>query len=231
MEQVMLIELIDNYLKNRPRDDREIHCFHPSALHKSPYELYQEYLHGFTPRFSSRTFRIMDNGHHVHERLQKYLTDIGVVVGLEVPVENEEFDIVGHCDGILEVNGKRGVLEIKSINNKGFTSLASPRAMHVWQLNIYMFCLGLEHGVLLYENKDNQELKEFIVNYDLNVVTPILDKIRYVQNCIMRNEAPERDSDSDVTEAIDAMAQAFGGVHDRDNGSRPTCSKEAPPIR
>ena len=156
----MIKQTIDNYLQNRPRDDRPIRCFHPSSLHKAAKELYHHYLHGDSSgEFESRVLRIFDNGHAVHERLQGYLKESGTLKQVETPIENIEYEIQGHADGIIEVGGKEGVLEIKSINSNQFYALHEPKPEHLIQLNVYMFALDIPRGCLLYECKDNQELK------------------------------------------------------------------------
>jgi hypothetical protein len=188
----MLIKAIDNYLENRRRDERPINCFHPSSLHKSARELYHHYLHGdIGEEFAPKILRVFDNGHAVHRRLLGYLEEIGVLKESEASVQNEEYEIVGNADGIIMIEGQRGVLEIKSMNSRGFYGAYEPKPEHLVQINIYMFCLGIPRGCLLYECKDNQELKEFYVKSDPVILDPVLEKIRYVQGCIKEGREPE----------------------------------------
>jgi len=187
----MLIKMIDDYLHNRPKDERAIHCFHPSSLHKSAKELYHHYLNGDNnQKFESRILRIFDNGHAVHDRVQGYLSDIGILIQTEVPVENKEYEIKGHTDGIIEMNGIKGILEIKSMNTRQYYSSHEPKPEHLIQVNVYMFCIGIPRACLLYECKDNQELKEFFVKQEQDILNPILEKIKYVQECIKDNREP-----------------------------------------
>jgi hypothetical protein len=191
----MLVKLIDDYLQHRPKDARPKNCFHPSSLHKSPRELYEHYLEGDNNQdFDSRILRIFDNGHAVHARIQGYLKNIGILKQIEVPVENAEYEIKGHTDGILEVNGVGGVLEIKSMNSNQFYSCYEPKLEHLIQINVYMFCLKLPRGCLFYECKDNQELKEFYVKQDPNILQPILEKIRYVQHSLKEGREPQNNT-------------------------------------
>lgn len=188
----MLVKSIDEYLQHRPKDKRPKHCFHPSSLHKSPKELYHHYREGDNNQeFDSRILRIFDNGHDVHARIQKYLKDIGLLKHTEVSVENAEYEIKGHSDGILEIDGVEGVLEIKSMNSNQFYSCYEPKPEHLIQINIYMFCLGISNGCLLYECKNNQELKEFYIKQDSKILDPILAKIKYVQDCLKKARKPE----------------------------------------
>ena len=123
--------------------------------------------------------------------MQGYLKEIGILVQSEVPVENREYEIMGHTDGIIKVNGFEGVLEIKSMNSKQFYSCFEPKPDHLIQINVYMFCLGVPRGCLLYECKDDQELKEFYVKQDPSILNPILEKIQLVQQRLKEGKEPE----------------------------------------
>ena len=198
----MLIKTINEYLSKRPKTDRPKFCFHPSSLHKSPRELYYLYLDGDSDQeFEPRILRVFDNGHTVHGRLQEYLHRAGLLIQGEVPVENEEYEIRGHMDGIIEINGVKGVLEIKSMNSNQFCSCFEPRPDHLIQINVYMFCTGIPRGALLYECKDNQELREFYVKQDHSILNPILEKIRFVQTCLAEGVRPA-DEPSSIAEII-----------------------------
>ena len=122
--------------------------------------------------------------------LFQYLSDIGILIQTEVPVENEEYEIKGHTDGIIEINGMKGILEIKSMNASQFFSAYEPKPKDLIQINVYMFCTGIRRACLLYECKDNQELKEFFIKQDPNILNPILEKIRLVQKCIKAGKEP-----------------------------------------
>ena len=188
----MIINTIDEYLKSRPKDKRARNCFHPSSLHKSAKELYHHYLEGDNNQdFPPRILRIFENGDAVHDRLQTYLEKAGVLLQAEVPIENEEYEIIGHTDGILEISGVKGILEIKSMNANTFYSTYEPKPEHIIQINIYMFATGIKRGCLLYECKDDQALKEFYVMQDKSILDPILDKIRYVQECLKQGKEPK----------------------------------------
>lgn len=88
-----------------------------------------------------RAQRIFDNGSYTHERLQAYLLDMGLLILDEVPLINEEYNIQGHTDGILDLDDEIGVLEIKSINDRGFSQLKDAKEEHKRQGLIYLFCL------------------------------------------------------------------------------------------
>ncbi len=186
----MLCRMIDEYLKSRARDPRAKRCFHPSSLHRSEKELYRMFFNGDQQEFAPRVLRIFDNGHYVHQRIQTYLAKMGVLKQAEIPVFNREYDIQGTADGVIKIAGGKGVLEIKSINQNQFYSLHEPKPDHLVQINVYMFCLGIPTGCLLYECKNDQKLKAFFVRQDRDVLDPVLEKIKYVQDCIRRGVEP-----------------------------------------
>lgn len=189
----MIIHAIDSYLQKRPKDKRAKNCFHPSSLHKSAKELFHHYLEGDNSQdFDSRILRIFDNGHAVHERLQTYLERAGILLQAEVPVESKEYEILGHTDGILQIGKVKGILEIKSMNANTFYSSYDPKPEHLIQVNIYMFCTGIDRACLLYECKDDQALKEFFVKQDPEILNPVLSKIQHVQECLRTGKEPKR---------------------------------------
>lgn len=209
--------------------------------------------------------RIFDNGTCVHERLQGYLEDEGMLLMSEVPIYNSELQIQGHTDGILQLNAKElGVLEIKSINSYAFESLVDAKPEHKVQAQIYLACLESEREnirkrcktykdlclyirskefrekysamydhlkdgakftreekinfkleqhrqackllwktsvpiskiVFLYENKDNQQLKEFVVVRDKNLLQQLSEKLTEVNECCAKGTLPDREGTS-----------------------------------
>lgn len=192
-----------------------------------------------------RVQRIFDNGHGMHERIQGYLTKMGVLMMDEVPLVHEEWEIQGHTDGILSMTERKNeveILELKSINSRQFSGLRDAKEEHKAQAHVYMFVaeehrlhlrntyptmkdfkrselsrrnvyrkryLHLKDGkkytrdekikfkvqqhiqmdnilihvtkpitkaVLLYECKDTQEMKEFVVDFEDAIIDEVLEK-------------------------------------------------------
>jgi hypothetical protein len=190
----ILTKAIEKYLLERVAEERMLNCFHPSSLAYCPRKLYEAYL---TPTHvkigqDPRLQRVWDNGHGVHNRLQDYLYKTGLLVEDEVMICDTEFEICGHTDGLLNINGNFGVLELKSINRAGFVSLLVPSPDYILQMNVYMHCLDLDWGILLYESKDSQDFKEFLVNRDQKVIDEVLGKIMYVKKYVNRGYPPPK---------------------------------------
>jgi len=122
---------------------------------------------------SMRTFEI---GHRLHEMMQDFLAQMGLLYGKykcvkceevylgfkpencskcgksrfdyqEVEIEDEEYHINGHTDGIvvignLTLNPKKYIFEFKTINSNGFRLLRAPLEQHKEQACIYMYVLN-----------------------------------------------------------------------------------------
>jgi CRISPR/Cas system-associated exonuclease Cas4 (RecB family) len=115
--------------------------------------------------------RIFEHGNHTHMRIMGVLFSLGMVTAAEIDIPENEM-IHGRADAILSINSEPYVLEIKSVNSMKFKK-DFPDADHVKQLQSYLFFFKIKKGILLYENKDNQELKEFIIEYDEKIVKEI----------------------------------------------------------
>lgn len=117
-----------------------------------------------------RLRRIFDNGDYMHDRFQTYLERQGLLVMKEVPLRNDEYEIQGHTDGLMRVsNSKLVVLELKSINDRGFKMVkeGGVKEKHKSQGFVYMFTLEERRKELRAKYKDVEEFTEDVENrYD-----------------------------------------------------------------
>ena len=156
-----IIKDLDLYLLslNGEDNDRAIDVNAPSQIGSCPRARY--YARTGAPSDSTavdaRTRRIFDNGTGVHERLQRYLLEQGMLLMDEVPVVNSEYNIQGHTDGALKLSPSEiGILEIKSINSNGFSNLKAPKEHHVMQGLSYIFCVE-QRRIYLHEKYKTRE--------------------------------------------------------------------------
>lgn len=138
---------------------------------------------------------------------------------LEVPVVDPVYNIRGHADGILNEDGKRKLLELKTIKNRDgstnpkavtFDELQSAKQEHVYQMNLYMHILtkygidlqwGTEigevrQGIALYNAKNNQRQKEYLVGLIPEFVAPMYLKISQTEDALKDGYLPVRISDN-----------------------------------
>jgi hypothetical protein len=155
-----------------------------------------------TPRIQ----RIFDNGNSVHKRyLTSYLPKLGVVAQLyyelkngklvakdfiEQTIENKDYWLRGSPDAVI-FNPKDGlnyVFELKSMNERGFLPLTQPSWEYTAQVHLYMFLTDTPRALLFYENKNDQDVKEFAIMQDPAIMNRLLTKIRTIQKYVMEYE-------------------------------------------
>lgn len=132
----------------------------------------------------------------------------------EVPIQNDEHRILGHADGEIQDSQGKALIEIKSVGvgtvrfekpslhadyQKGqitidevWKNIKTPFASHLRQGNLYMYCTGVHEMVFIYEWKPTQEVKEFSVKYNEEIVAPLLENCKAVIAHLEANTIPDR---------------------------------------
>ena len=174
-----LIKQIDSQLGNTQPPQRS-DVFYPSLLGNTCDRYLYIAYNGMAPEqdITAQTQRIFDNGGYLEDRMDKYFTDLEIVIDRERVVKLDTPPISGRVDFIIE-HGQHGetALELKSINARGFGALnKGPKAEHEIQLQIYLNLLPMEYGIVLYENKNDQKLKSFLIQKDISVWQGLLDR-------------------------------------------------------
>ena len=62
------------------------------------------------------------------------------------------------------------VVDFKSMNPRQFRTLEGPLPDHITQMQIYLYLSGLRYGKFVYEDKATQNVKEFLVTRDDNLL-------------------------------------------------------------
>jgi len=111
---------------------------------------------------STKLAGIFQNGTFMHIRWQMAGLTEGWLKKAEVPVGENEYQLSGTQDGIAHDDT---VVELKSTNSNGFRNVMSfgPLESHPFQVGTYVLTTGAEKGTILYENKDTQDFKEFVL--------------------------------------------------------------------
>src|SRR3990167_275304 len=164
--RVMLKEIIDKFYLDKQRDREQRH-FYITDAGKCGRSIFFKFKNAPREAMEPRILRLFDHGDHIHQLIMRSLLstrDIHVVAS-EVDIPPQEI-ISGRADAILSDGKNLYVLDIKSMNSMVFRSLEIPKEENVYQIQLYLHYFKIPKGILLYVNKDNQELKEFIVNYN-----------------------------------------------------------------
>jgi len=133
-----------------------------------------------TPSFDGRMIRLFETGQLAESRFVKELRGIGAKV-LETDEDGKQFnfsDYAGHfsgsCDGVAEnIPGLDGwaLLEFKTHGDKSFkwlekNNLAAAKPEHRDQMILYMGYLGLDKGLYLAANKNDDSVYSEVVEFD-----------------------------------------------------------------
>ena len=174
-----LIEKIESgYTANRGTEFRQKKSFSPSTL---------VYGNGACPRywflaFSGAEFEDtadayavanMGSGTDAHARIQKAITDAGLMVEEERPIRCQDPPIFGFADAIIQWEEEQPVVEIKTMKEESFAYRrhAKPPSYHLMQLLLYMKILNKKLGILLYESKNSHELHAIPIEVKEEYVT------------------------------------------------------------
>lgn len=117
-----------------------------------------------------------DDGNWRHHRWQAMFRDMEAVLGPEVfrvlsveeEVEYRPLRIAGRLDSAIAIHGTEYIVDFKGINDRGFSWVYNnnaPAEEHVSQLLSYMRCRGNMNGMIIYDNKNDQRTKVFIVTF------------------------------------------------------------------
>lgn len=178
---------------------RESAAFHPSELMNAcPRKLYYD-ITEVVPTdvganaVDARIQMIFDLGDFFHLYIQTLLLSAGILEEMEAEVVNKKLMLEGHSDGILKFPHKRAILEIKTINARGFAQLKTKAKVdHIYQASIYAVELGMDEIVFLYINKDTCEKKEFFEPVNKEAHANAVSIITGVQDAAKKGVAPER---------------------------------------
>jgi len=188
----MLKELINQYYSELKKD-REQHHFYVTDAGKCPRAVFFKFKKAPAEVMEPRILMMFDHGDHIHQLIMKPLFGVrGVhVVAAEINIPPQGL-ISGRADAILSNGKELYVLDIKSINGQIFKNLNAPKEEHINQIQLYLHFFKQKKGILLYVNKDTQELKEFFVDYAPEIAEGLLKELSCLKVKIDKNIIPSR---------------------------------------
>jgi CRISPR/Cas system-associated exonuclease Cas4 (RecB family) len=185
----MLKEQIDKFYLAQIKDKDRVK-FWISEAGKCSRQIYFYFKKYPKKEKDARVLRIMDHGDYTHMRIMSVLFALGLVKATEIDIPSQEI-VSGRADAIVNLDSKPHVVEIKSISSYGFQNLDKPRREHMCQIQLYMHFFRIPQGILVYENKDNQDLKEFAVEYDDKIAKNLLEEFQILKHMIDNNIIPQ----------------------------------------
>lgn len=186
----MLIERIDAFYVKQPKE-KERTAFYVSEADNCPRQTYYAFKNKPRAELEAQTVRILEHGDYSHMRLMSALFGMGIVKAVEISLPPGEL-FRGRADAILVIDNEPYLLEIKTMKDYAFRTLEKPNAAMVKQLQLYLHFFNLQKGIVVVENKDTQELKEFLVEKDEDIVRQLLQQFDYLQGQIGSNVVPQK---------------------------------------
>lgn len=155
-----------------------------------------------------------DEGNMQENKLILDIKEAGMWQGQKIDVIEEQKHfrlpkelISGKIDGIIAWNGKRYVLEIKSMSPVIFNSVKDLQDLqkYVWtkkyvtQLQLYLYGIEHENGILLLKDKSSGQLKQFCVKIDYELINTVSEKMCRVNEHVKAKTYPDRMEYNEMT--------------------------------
>tara|TARA_Y100000310_G_scaffold345435_1_gene464996 strand:- start:6076 stop:6735 length:660 start_codon:yes stop_codon:yes gene_type:complete len=179
-----LLKALDTYLTSSQRPART-GVFYPSSL-GSPCDrfLYNSYFGLVKDQpIDANTKRIFDCGDYLGYRYEKYFEKMGILLGTEIAVKSDDPPISGRLDFLIKhEQNEVAIVELKSINKRGFIALSKPKDDHYLQTQLYLNLSNREHGIVLYECKDDQKVKAFVTKKDVKTWENIKERCEKIMS-------------------------------------------------
>ncbi|MEK7658745.1 MAG: PD-(D/E)XK nuclease family protein [Patescibacteria group bacterium] len=189
----MLKELIDEFYEEQQKN-KEQTKFYITDAGKCPRAVFFKFKNAPREPMDARILRIFEHGEHIHRNIFNVLYRLRIGVTTEISIPSQEI-ISGRADAILCINNENYVLDIKSMNSMIFRNLNQPKEENIYQIQLYLHYFNIKKGILLYIDKDQQNIKEFVVDYDAELVKSLLDKFYSLKTKVEENIVPERMQD------------------------------------
>ena len=123
---------------------------------------------------------------------QNNLTNLEVIAKkeYETTVHNKELDLLFLCDGIVKINNKYFIVEIKTENSINFYSRKDVAEEHKHQATCYSISFNINNVLFIYENRDLCSKKVFLFNVTASLKNQVINMIESCNKCVKTNKIP-----------------------------------------
>ncbi len=184
----MLKELIDKFYLDQQRDGQQFH-FYITDAGKCPRTVFFKFKNAPRAKMDARILRIFERGEYLHRNIFNILYRLRIGVTTEVSIPAQEI-ISGRADAIISINNENYILDIKSMNSMIFRNLTAPKQENIYQIQLYLHYFNIKKGILFYIDKDKQDIKEFIINYNSQLVQSLLKDFEELKKKIDADVVP-----------------------------------------
>lgn len=144
-----------------------------------------------TPRVAlSDAHAYFHDGHFRHLKWQTLMLDAGLLTDVEISVQLPEYNLTGTIDGLNRDEGFGW--ELKGINSRGYRYLheGGPKPQHLKQVTAYMMATDIDPWSLVYENKDTNEWKEFVIYLTHDLVDAVETELKTINTHLAEQTLP-----------------------------------------
>ncbi len=184
----MLEELIDEFYLEQQKNSSRLH-FYITDAGKCPRAVFFKFKNAPEKKMDARILRIFEQGEFFHRNIFNVLYRLKIGVTTEVKIPTQEI-ISGRADAIICINNQNYVLDIKSMNSMIFRNLKESKLEHIYQIQLYLHFFNIKKGILLYIDKDQQNIKEFVVDYDAKLCKNLMDDFGLLKEKIEMDLVP-----------------------------------------
>lgn len=131
--------------------------------------------------------RIFSEGDAIHEKWQRLFIRGGYAKPKDCDYTrfNKQFELSYTPDILATIDGEQFVVEIKSVNTFQFKKMKShPSGKR--QCFLYMYLTGIKKGMVLCEDKNTQDFKVFLYDFDYAEVQPYIARLELIQQLKQR---------------------------------------------
>jgi CRISPR-associated protein Cas4 len=165
--------------------------YYPSLLPSCLLRQYWIYREGHTVSLEkSGIFKIGELFHDFLTEALKMSENLKVEtekpVMLAVKYNDKWVRLSGRIDALLELNGEKFIVEVKSISKLP----DEPLDHHVMQIQPYMLALGVQKAVLIYLDKTDLNWKIFEVYFLPDLLEKMVERAVTLDRALFENKAP-----------------------------------------
>lgn len=127
--------------------------------------------------------RIFEEGNAIHEKWQRLMIrgKLGKADNMDVSKFASEYDLSYTPDGSsIQIGKHKYIVEIKSVNTFQFKKMTSHPSGKK-QCQLYMHLEGIHKGIVLCEDKNTQDIKVFLYDYEPEIVAPYIERLETIQ--------------------------------------------------
>ncbi|MFB6215642.1 MAG: PD-(D/E)XK nuclease family protein [Candidatus Aenigmatarchaeota archaeon] len=192
----MLKERIDDFYRDKEESRKKRDYFYVSEADDCKRKIYFKMRGAPKEDLEPVVRRKFERGDQIHRGLVSVLYSLGLATASEVETPKDSL-FHGRADAVVSINGDNYVVEIKSHNPYSFRNLEEPKSSWYKQLQLYLHYFDMEEGIILVECKGTQELKEFTVERDHDLVKEIFSEFQDLKEKVEKGVIPEKPDGDD----------------------------------